>query len=55
MSFLYHLYVGGGEPSPSSQVSLTLFPVLTEDGILHMGGDGGTVRYNMQISAGFNV
>lgn len=55
MLSLYHLYVGGGEASPSVQVSLTVFPVLTEDGILHMGVDGGTVGYNMQRSAGFNV
>lgn len=52
---LYHLYVGGGEPSPSWQDRMTVLPVVTEDGILHKGGDGGTAGYNIQISARLQV
>lgn len=52
---LYHLYVGGGEPSPSWQDRRAVLPVVIEDGILHKGGDGGTAGYNIQISAPLQV
>lgn len=35
-------YSEGGEPSFSEQVSTALFPMVTEDGILTVGLDGGT-------------
>lgn len=46
---LYHLYEDGGEPSASWQDKMTLLPVVTEVGILHTGGDGGTAGYNIQM------
>lgn len=46
---LYHLYVGGGEPSVSWQDSWTVVPVVTEVGTLHNGGDGGTVGCNISF------
>lgn len=35
-------YSEGGEPSCSEQVSTALFPMVTEEGILTVGLDGGT-------------
>lgn len=47
---MYHLYVGGGEPSASWQDRRAELPVVTEDGTLHTGIDGGTVGFNIHIS-----
>lgn len=49
MSSLNHLYVGGGEPSPSWQVRVAVLPVVTEEGTLHNGGDGGTAGQHNQV------
>ena len=46
---LYHLYVGGGEASPSWQVRMADLPVVTDWGILHRGGDGGTAGNGEQF------
>lgn len=35
-------YSEGGEPSCSEQVNTALFPMVTEEGILTVGLDGGT-------------
>lgn len=45
--FLYHLNVGRGEALSSVQYRMAVLPVVTDEGTLQNGTDGGTVGQNV--------
>lgn len=47
--------MGGGEPSASWQLRVAALPVVTEDGILHTGGDGGTAQIQRSDKNGVDL